>query len=136
MYEFFINNSDVLKTILNYIIFFILGYSLSTIIDYNRLHKSVEKKLLSDTYYAYAIISFKLNCINWYCGNILISSDNYTLLEDSTLEPGFYNGFIHNSIFTIIDLENNKTRSIYLELEEESPIRSLLINSFPVIVIH
>lgn len=129
-------NSKLLENILIFLTCFILGYCISTIRGYNKARTTMEKRLLSDTYYAYAIISFRFKTIDWYCGNIRIGSDVYTLLEESTLTPGFYNGFIHDSVLTIINLEDNNTSTVYLELEEESPVRALLINSFPIIVIH
>jgi len=134
--DFLINNSRAINYIIIFIACFLIGYCLSSIRSSKKAEHTVEKRLLSDTYYAYAIISFKFKTIDWYCGNIRIGSDSYTLLEESKLAPGFYNGFIHDSILTIIDLEDNKTSTVYLELEDESPVRALLINSFPIIVIH
>ena len=125
--ELLTNNSKVINYLTVFIACFLIGYCLSSIKHSKRAQHTIEKRLLSDTYYAYAIISFKFKTIDWYCGNIRIGSDEYSLLEGSSLTPGFYNGFIHNSILTIINLEDNETSTVYLELEDESPVRALLI---------
>ena len=128
--------NQIIHYVLTFLACFFIGYCISSIRCSKRTCNTVEKRLLSDNYYAYAIISFKFKTIDWYCGNIRIASDEYSLLEGSSLKPGFYNGFIHDSILTIIDLEDNNTSTVYLELEDESPVRALLVNSFPIIVIH
>ena len=96
--ELLTNNSKVINYLTVFIACFLIGYCLSSIKHSKRAQHTIEKRLLSDTYYAYAIISFKFKTIDWYCGNIRIGSDEYSLLEGSSLTPGFYNGFIHNSI--------------------------------------
>lgn len=117
------------------VIFFVFGYGMASTSIYKKYMTLIDKKLLGDRYYAYAIISFAFERIDYYCGDIHIASDTFKVSEDRALLPGMYNGYAHNDVLTIVALNNENVDSIYLDISDTQIVSTVMQNSFPVMVI-
>ena len=114
---------------------FVFGYGLACISTYKKYLERVDKKILGDSYYAYAIISFAYERIDYYCGNIHIATDSFSRTSDDDFGPGMYNGYVHDNVLTIVDLNGEDVKSIYVDISNTDIVSLVMKNTFPVMVI-
>ena len=114
---------------------FVFGYGLACMSTYKKYLERVDKKLLGDSYYAYAIISFTYGRIDYYCGNIHVATDSFSKTSDDEFGVGMYNGYVHDSVLTIIDTNGEDVRSIYVDISNTEIVSIVMQNTFPVMVI-
>jgi len=136
MFEVFGNYQVMGLVIFCMLICIFFGYALCTTKVYKIIANSLSSKLISDQYYAYAVISFTFKSIQYYVGNILVAEDQFDIVDGSSLQPGnIMNGFIKDHFLTVVNIKDDMSRATYLDIGNVSQVSLFMRNMFPVIII-